>query len=113
MQRERCPTEPGDVVMWDNRSVLHRGRWFDLNERREMRRARTSDDVCSIGAPADKTPQAHRMLVGGCECPRGRCVAAPGGHSTKCSARKCRVTKCCVSVAQSKDTEFLRPLGDG
>ena len=33
----------GDLVMWDNRAVLHRGRRFDLSERREMRRATTED----------------------------------------------------------------------
>lgn len=41
---------PGDVVMWDNRSVLHRGRRFDLTERREMRRVSTVDDSSSLGA---------------------------------------------------------------
>lgn len=39
----------GDVVMWDNRSVLHRGRRFDLDERREMRRVSTVDDSASLG----------------------------------------------------------------
>lgn len=39
----------GDVVMWDNRSVLHRGRRFDLTERREMRRVSTVDDSSSLG----------------------------------------------------------------
>jgi len=33
----------GDMVMWDNRAVLHRGRRFDLSQRREMRRATTED----------------------------------------------------------------------
>jgi alpha-ketoglutarate-dependent 2,4-dichlorophenoxyacetate dioxygenase len=33
----------GDLVMWDNRAVLHRGRRWDLAERREMRRATTED----------------------------------------------------------------------
>ena len=40
----------GDLIVWDNRSMLHRGRWFDLDERREMRRAGTTDDVGSIDA---------------------------------------------------------------
>ena len=51
-QRERVHTHrwtPGDVVMWDNRSVLHRGRRFDLTERREMRRVSTIDDAASLG----------------------------------------------------------------
>jgi alpha-ketoglutarate-dependent 2,4-dichlorophenoxyacetate dioxygenase len=33
----------GDLVMWDNRCTIHRGRRFDLGERREMRRATTED----------------------------------------------------------------------
>lgn len=33
----------GDLVMWDNRSTLHRGRRFDLAERRELRRTTTED----------------------------------------------------------------------
>jgi alpha-ketoglutarate-dependent 2,4-dichlorophenoxyacetate dioxygenase len=33
----------GDLVMWDNRAVVHRGRRFDFAERREMRRATTED----------------------------------------------------------------------
>jgi len=28
----------GDTVMWDNRSTLHRGRRYDITERRELRR---------------------------------------------------------------------------
>ena len=39
----------GDVVMWDNRSVLHRGRRFDMAERREMRRVSTVDNAASLG----------------------------------------------------------------
>jgi len=47
-QRERVYShkwQAGDVVMWDNRSVLHRGRRFDPTERRAMRRVSTLDDV--------------------------------------------------------------------
>jgi len=33
----------GDLVMWDNRSTIHRGRRYDLNERRELRRSTTED----------------------------------------------------------------------
>lgn len=35
----------GDLVMWDNRSTLHRGRRYDLSARRELRRATTLDDA--------------------------------------------------------------------
>ncbi len=31
----------GDLVMWDNRCTLHRGRRYDLSERRELRRTTT------------------------------------------------------------------------
>lgn len=51
-QRERVYSHvwrANDVVMWDNRSVLHRGRRFDLTERREMRRVSTKDDSSSLG----------------------------------------------------------------
>jgi len=34
---------PGDLVMWDNRVVLHRGRRYDLADRRELRRSTTLD----------------------------------------------------------------------
>lgn len=33
----------GDLVMWDNRSTLHRGRRYDLAEPRELRRSTTED----------------------------------------------------------------------
>jgi alpha-ketoglutarate-dependent 2,4-dichlorophenoxyacetate dioxygenase len=33
----------GDLVMWDNRALLHRGRRFDFAERRELRRATVED----------------------------------------------------------------------
>lgn len=36
---------PGDLVLWDNRSVLHRGRPFDITQPREMRRVSTIDDT--------------------------------------------------------------------
>ena len=33
----------GDLVIWDNRSTLHRGRRFDLTDRRELRRTTVND----------------------------------------------------------------------
>jgi alpha-ketoglutarate-dependent 2,4-dichlorophenoxyacetate dioxygenase len=41
--RHRHTWRPGDLLIWDNRCVLHRGRRFDLSERRELRRATTLD----------------------------------------------------------------------
>lgn len=35
--------QPGDLVIWDNRCVLHRGRAYDFNQRRELRRSTTLD----------------------------------------------------------------------
>jgi len=40
---------PGDLVMADNRSAVHRGRRFIHTERREMRRVETNDDARSLG----------------------------------------------------------------
>ena len=31
----------GDLVMWDNTATSHRGRWFDLGQKRELRRSTT------------------------------------------------------------------------
>jgi alpha-ketoglutarate-dependent 2,4-dichlorophenoxyacetate dioxygenase len=42
---------PGDLVMWDNRSTVHRGRRFDLSVRRELRRV-TTEDVIPAGQEA-------------------------------------------------------------
>ncbi|MBX3587155.1 MAG: TauD/TfdA family dioxygenase [Ramlibacter sp.] len=35
--------ETGDLVIWDNRSTLHRGRRFDIAQRRELRRTTIND----------------------------------------------------------------------
>jgi len=40
---------PGDLVMYDNRATVHRGRRFDHAEPREMRRVETIDDATSLG----------------------------------------------------------------
>ncbi|MEQ1883368.1 MAG: TauD/TfdA family dioxygenase [Burkholderiales bacterium] len=51
-QRERVYShrwEAGDLVMYDNRSTVHRGRRFIHSERREMRRVETVDNVRSLG----------------------------------------------------------------
>ncbi len=42
----------GDLVMWDNRSTLHRGRRYDLGERRELRRS-TPGEAASDAAAAE------------------------------------------------------------
>jgi alpha-ketoglutarate-dependent 2,4-dichlorophenoxyacetate dioxygenase len=33
----------GDLVIWDNRATLHRGRRYDIAERRELRRTTIND----------------------------------------------------------------------
>jgi alpha-ketoglutarate-dependent 2,4-dichlorophenoxyacetate dioxygenase len=38
----------GDTVMWDNRSTVHRGRRFDIMERRELRRTTINDEPDAI-----------------------------------------------------------------
>lgn len=45
-QREfvyRHEWQAGDTVMWDNRATLHRGRRYDIAERRELRRTTVND----------------------------------------------------------------------
>ena len=45
-QRERVYAHRwrvGDTVIWDNRATLHRGRRYDLAERRELRRTTIND----------------------------------------------------------------------
>ena len=42
----------GDLVMWDNRCVLHRGRHFDPAVRRELRRSTTEDVAWAQGNAA-------------------------------------------------------------
>jgi alpha-ketoglutarate-dependent 2,4-dichlorophenoxyacetate dioxygenase len=45
-QRERVyqhQWQVGDLVMWDNRATLHRGRRYDISERRELRRTTVND----------------------------------------------------------------------
>ena len=42
----------GDLVMWDNTATLHRGRWYDFAERRELRRATTEEVTMSQEAVA-------------------------------------------------------------
>ena len=40
---------PGDVLMWDNRCTMHRGRWHDPAEIRDMRRTTVSDEQPTVG----------------------------------------------------------------
>ena len=45
-QRERVyrhEWQVGDLVMWDNTATVHRGRHYDLSQRREMRRSTTEE----------------------------------------------------------------------
>ncbi|MEK9645022.1 MAG: TauD/TfdA family dioxygenase, partial [Alphaproteobacteria bacterium] len=39
---------PGDLVMWDNRCTLHRGRRWNLAERRELRRTTVMEGPAGI-----------------------------------------------------------------
>lgn len=45
----------GDLVMWDNTATVHRGRYFDLSARRELRRATTQE--------VETSPEAMRLLA--------------------------------------------------
>ncbi len=51
--------QPGDLVIWDNRCILHRGRRFNLSERRELRRSTTLD---VDPADRDRSKQARAAV---------------------------------------------------
>jgi alpha-ketoglutarate-dependent 2,4-dichlorophenoxyacetate dioxygenase len=40
----------GDLVIWDNRATLHRGRPYDMTRRRELRRT-TTEDLAAMPEP--------------------------------------------------------------
>ena len=46
---------PGDVVVWDNRCVLHRARPYDRAQQRTMHHTRVSGDPASELAPTSAT----------------------------------------------------------
>jgi alpha-ketoglutarate-dependent taurine dioxygenase len=46
--------QPGDVVVWDNRCVLHRARPYDYREPRVMRHTRVAGDPATELAPTDR-----------------------------------------------------------
>lgn len=48
----------GDLIIWDNRCMLHRGRSFDLSEPRELRRSTTLDAPAVAGA--ESKTQLHQ-----------------------------------------------------
>jgi alpha-ketoglutarate-dependent taurine dioxygenase len=49
---------PGDVVIWDNRCVLHRARPYDYREARVMRHTRVAGDPATELAPTDRDERA-------------------------------------------------------
>lgn len=51
----------GDLVIWDNTATLHRGRHFELSERRELRRATTEEVQLSAEALALQSRGADRI----------------------------------------------------
>jgi alpha-ketoglutarate-dependent taurine dioxygenase len=50
--------QPGDVVIWDNRCVLHRARPYDYREARVMRHTRVAGDPATELAPTDRDTRA-------------------------------------------------------
>jgi alpha-ketoglutarate-dependent 2,4-dichlorophenoxyacetate dioxygenase len=42
----------GDLVIWDNTATVHRGRYYDFSQRRELRRATTEEVTTSVEAMA-------------------------------------------------------------
>jgi alpha-ketoglutarate-dependent 2,4-dichlorophenoxyacetate dioxygenase len=54
--------QPGDLVIWDNRCTLHRGRRHDLSVRRELRRATTVDVDRNATPQTAELEPAHGAL---------------------------------------------------
>ena len=50
--------KPGDLVIWDNRATLHRGRRWDMDEPRELRRTTTTD----VDDPAVERPVQQQAV---------------------------------------------------
>jgi alpha-ketoglutarate-dependent taurine dioxygenase len=50
--------QPGDVVIWDNRCVLHRARPYDYGEVRVMRHTRVAGDPATELAPTHRDDRA-------------------------------------------------------
>jgi alpha-ketoglutarate-dependent taurine dioxygenase len=50
--------QPGDVVIWDNRCVLHRARPYDYRETRVMRHTRVAGDPATELAPTHRDDRA-------------------------------------------------------
>jgi alpha-ketoglutarate-dependent taurine dioxygenase len=50
--------QPGDVVIWDNRCVLHRARPYDYREARVMRHTRVAGDPATELAPTARDARA-------------------------------------------------------
>ncbi len=60
-QREfvyRHEWQPGDLVIWDNRATLHRGRRYDITQRRELRRTTTNDENSYLDSTIEAAPAA-------------------------------------------------------
>src|SRR5262245_4747593 len=51
--------QPGDVVIWDNRCVLHRARPYDYREARVMRHTRVAGDPATELAATHRDDRAH------------------------------------------------------
>jgi alpha-ketoglutarate-dependent 2,4-dichlorophenoxyacetate dioxygenase len=50
--------QPGDLVLWDNRSVLHRGCRYDLSQVRNMRRTTVLDSASVFERDCGETAEA-------------------------------------------------------
>ena len=76
----------GDLVIWDNRCTMHRGRHFDESRVRDLRRVTTRDIGSTLDqvAPEDHAAITLDMLRRGVE--RG----VPGRRSRRVSARRAR-----------------------
>ena len=57
--------EVGDLIMWDNRCTLHRGRRYDLDQERELRRSTTGDEPFVVEGVAHEAEYRLRGIKRG------------------------------------------------
>ena len=87
---------PFDFVMWDNRQTMHRGRRYDLNEPRELRRT-TCDQVpreAARNAGSELPGEGRQRASAPCTPLETREANAPAQRpSFPGQTRACAVTK--------------------
>ena len=85
---------PFDLVMWDNRTTMHRARRFDRNEVRDVRRTTLAGDVITIEQDACRCDERPKTAVCSTDIfGRDSCIMLDiwrliKAHDLRCSRRR-------------------------